>query len=470
LYPERAIFQHRVDRWLRSKPDLLQRGTNAPDLDTLALAGNGPDYGGLFRAMLDRLCWFDEKSALLPDRTKWTMILSVRFAELVPLVPALDRETLVRLIQADTKDALYCGGPGQAILDRLEQYLKVHEFDLGLLETAEAWHKSRYGTNTKQTLRRHLGWLLWRESVRPVDLKSCWSARVRQDLREMPAVHARLWREFFSKMTFQISAKPPVKWKKGVAPVLKSLGPDEFAGRVHGWFKPFGEEKPLPLEATGADVLRCLLWAAAEVKDPGVDQALGWFPNAPWKTKKSKSYTNKLIGPYVLALAGRPPRLAHACLEILVERGDIPGDPRNRHFAAYRALCEQLGRPCGNGIAPPPPPTGEDFLAKSLKRAGSQITEESVTVQGQIETYVIDRKTREIRRQRDNAVVRFDHSSGPQGQLIDQMLNSLGPIVSQRLPEQARELARILPLVHLLKMDRHFSKLIRVSPAEPALQ
>jgi hypothetical protein len=69
--PERAVFHHRIDRWLRGGPDLLQRQTNAPDLHTLALAEEGPDYAGLFRAMLDRYCWFHQNAGLLPDRTKW---------------------------------------------------------------------------------------------------------------------------------------------------------------------------------------------------------------------------------------------------------------------------------------------------------------------------------------------------------------------------------------------------------------
>ena len=98
----------------------------------------------------------------------------------------------------------------------------------------------------------------------------------------------------------------------------------------HRWFRAFGEEEQQRLEVPGRDLLRCLLWHASGIDDPRIDEALFWFSKAQWKTQKSKSYTGKLVGPYVLALANRPPHLAQTCLKALVEKGDIT--PTSKYF------------------------------------------------------------------------------------------------------------------------------------------
>jgi hypothetical protein len=182
----------------------------------------------------------------------------------------------------------------------------VHGFDAELVNVIEAWHKATHGSVAGQTLRKHLGWLLWREDVKPVDTKVCWSALIRQDLRDMPGPLSKKWRDLFAPMTFHLCSSPPAKWRKETAPLLQALGHEEFANWIYRWFKPFAGDKPLPLEATGSNVLRSLLWLCGEVEDQRVSEALSWYAKAEWKNKKSKSFTSKLQGPRLYALEKKP--------------------------------------------------------------------------------------------------------------------------------------------------------------------
>jgi len=220
---EHSIFQHRLDEWLRLPGSLLDGNQTGPDLRSLALCGEKPDYAGLLSAMLDRIDWLHRHRELVPKHANMTRILTRYLAPLQALVSDVDRSTLLRLMNADRSGALYCS-PGENILASVERYVERHGFDVELVTAIEAWHKASHGSIAAQTLRRHLGWLLWREDLKPVDLKSCWSARVRQDLREMPAAEAQLWRSLLAEMTFHIANTPPAKWKKQTAPLLKAVG------------------------------------------------------------------------------------------------------------------------------------------------------------------------------------------------------------------------------------------------------
>jgi hypothetical protein len=454
-HAEQAIFQHRLDEWLRLPQDSSNGYQTGPDLRSLALREEHPDYAGLLTAMLDRIDWLARHSALIPENAQMKKVLSRCLPDLQRLISAVDRSSLLRLMQADTEGVLYCS-PGEHILATVERYIETNGFDLELVNAIDRWHKAAHGSIAEQTLRRHLGWLLWREDVKPVDLKSCWSARIREDLRDMPEAQAKLWRSLLAPMTFHICDKPPAKWKKQVSPLLAAVGAEEFATWFHRWFRPFGQEQPLPLEAPGSDLLRCLLWHAAEIEGPKVDEALSWFPKARWNSKKSRSYTTKLMGPFVFTLTARPPVLAHACLEALVEKGDILNGTKN--FEAYRALCERLGRPCREGIAPRAATTMQDLAIQTLKKMGCEVTEEAVVVRGQIESYIVDRGSREIRRLRDGALLQIETNGqvGPESEMIAQMFEQVTPAG----PEDLRAL---LPLVQVLKMDKLFGRFLKVS-------
>ncbi len=459
---EHAMFQHRLDHWLRLPGSLLDGHQTGPDMRSLALRGEQPDYAGLLSAMLDRIDWVNQHRELIPKHTEMTRVLSRYLPELQRLLPDMDRSSLLRLMNADTAGALYCS-PGEHILASVERYVESHGFDLELVNTLDAWHKSSHGTIADQTLRRHLGWLLWREDIRPVNPKSCWSVRIRQDLRDMPEAQAKLWRNLLAPMTFHVSNTPPAKWKKETAPLLAAVGPEEFAKWLHRWFRPFGENHPLPLEASGGDVLRCLLWHAAEITDPRVDEALGWFPQAKWKNKKSSGYTMKLIGPFVFVLSKKPAELAQASLEALVEKGDILNGTKN--YEAYRALCERLGMPCREGVAPPPAPTAQDLAIKTLRKTGCEVTEDAVVVRGQIESYSVDRRSGEIRRLRDGAVLQIETGSqaGPEGEMIAQMFQLVKPT-------GPGDLRAMLPLVRILMRDQVFGRCLKVSKSGSRLQ
>jgi hypothetical protein len=117
--PQHALFQHRLDEWLRRPGDFTTTNKGLPDLRSLALRADQPDYPGLLTAILDRIEWVDKHRALVPANFHMTQALTRYLPDLQRLVNDVDRDSLLRLMNADANGALYCSPSGE-ILETVE--------------------------------------------------------------------------------------------------------------------------------------------------------------------------------------------------------------------------------------------------------------------------------------------------------------------------------------------------------------
>lgn len=441
--PAHAMFQRRIDEWFRLPGNPF--ANKGPDLRTLAAGPGGkPDFPGLLTAILDRTHWLTRHDKLVEQAFDKRLMLGQRIRELASEVGDPGDELLHRLLESEAAGMLYCP-PNDWLLPWVEKRLDPAGFlSEALAVRGQAWHDSCHGTTSGMAFRQKLGWLLWHADPRPMKASRCWSSRIREDIRPLAP-----WRTLLRHTTFAMADQPPAKLLKETAPLLAAIGPQEFARRFHAWMKPFSEPAPIVLEVPGRDLLRNLFWHAAGIHDPRIDEALAWFPPVKWKNKKVEGYTSKLIGPYVYAAAKRAPEAAHPLLQRLVDRNLIVAASKN--FKVYEELCAKLQRPLGEGRPAPAPPTQKDFVTQSLAGLSHcDVTPDTVRVRGSLETYLIDRATRLIRRERDLAVLEFDANAGVEAEYIADMM--------QRF---AKSEAAIIALVQLLHNDAQIGQALK---------
>jgi hypothetical protein len=108
-----------LDEWLRRPGDFTTTNKGLPDLRSLALRADQPDYPGLLTAILDRIEWVDKHRALVPANFHMTQALTRYLPDLQRLVNDVDRDSLLRLMNADANGALYCSPSGE-ILETVE--------------------------------------------------------------------------------------------------------------------------------------------------------------------------------------------------------------------------------------------------------------------------------------------------------------------------------------------------------------
>lgn len=347
--PEHSLFHRRIDEWFRLPGNPFQ--DPGPDLRTLSLGSDGkPDFPGLLAAMLDRIRWLCRQKDLVAKGFEFRMMLGQRLRGVAEKAD-LDEGGLNRLLELDALGALYCA-PNDWLLPRVEKRIAEVGLSGELLTRVQAWHDAAFGTVAGQNLRQKLGWLLWHDDPRPMKAGRCWSSVIREDLRQTSPESAKHWRELLRKTSFAMVDTPPAKFRKECGPALEAIGSDAYADRFHAWLRPFSESAAIALEPPGRDLLRCLFWHAQEIHDSRIDEALGWFPPASWKNKKSAGYANKLLGPYIYAVSSRSPEFAHRNIEKLVSvEWIITG---TRHYDVYKELCAKLDVQPKEGKAPVP--------------------------------------------------------------------------------------------------------------------
>jgi hypothetical protein len=97
--------------------------------------------------------------------------------------------------------------------------------------------------------------------------------------------------------------------------------------------------------------------------------------------------------------------LPHACLDTLVAKGEIIEG--TKEFKTYRAYCDQLGLAAKDGAALRPMATEREITMQALKKMGCDVTDDSVLVKGHLDTYIVNRRSREIRRLRDGVLLKI---------------------------------------------------------------
>jgi hypothetical protein len=200
----------------------------------------------------------------------------------------------------------------------------------------------RLGVPCNQTENARAEWFLWFEDVAPIAVNTCWSYRVKKDLRSMPPEEAAAWRALLDNTTFMVTGTPTAKWMKAAEKLFPRVGVAGFRRRFVQWFQLFGKGQPLRITIAGRNVLRVLMWYALIAKDDAVDQALLTFANARWKTKQFAKRVAQAEMAFSYVVGQREPEAALPLLEALVESGRA-FEGSTTHDV-YQQLCARQNR------------------------------------------------------------------------------------------------------------------------------
>ena len=230
---------------------------------------------------------------------------------------------------------------GWKMFELSQDYVAKHGWDVSLVEALQHALGS-LGTQCNYTERARGEWFLWFEDVAPIELAECWSHRIQQDLRAMPASRSKAWRTLLDNPCFALADEPPKKWRKVAEPAFQQIDAADFRSRFAQWFEPFAQGEPLRLTISGRNILRVLMWYALLAKDARVDAALAGFAHAKWKTKQAAERASQAEMAFAYVLAERMPEKALDVLEAQLESGRA--FQKSSTDRIYQSLCNRFGR------------------------------------------------------------------------------------------------------------------------------
>jgi hypothetical protein len=373
----------------------------------LAARIGSPDLILTLRALGRRLLWLAEKRKQSQEHLVWSCSLSNVARQLLERGPALGERELIALMECDRKAI----GFSEPLFALVVAHVRAHGYSPELVRAMESWHTSMHGTIAAMELRHKIGWLLWFDDVSDIDEASCWSNRLRKDLRGAPAAARGAWRHLIETVSFGSGEKPPKKWLKPAAAALSAVGRDRFCKKMRDWFAPFRSSEALRLTITGRDILRNLMFYALLAEDPGVDEAVSWFALARWKTKKDQACVAKILPTFVYVMIQRSHELAYQTLEAYNRNAQVP--LAHRSYAMYEALCERMGHQ--TTVDRPVDPLRADreetfrkLMARYLNGPGTTVEGDTLLVTGVVDSYVINMTGSAMRRISDGRAVRIE--------------------------------------------------------------
>ena len=104
--------------------------------------------------------------------------------------------------------------------------------------------------------------LAWRDEWTPVDLKRCWSERIRADLRTMQGTERENWTRILYSIHGDESTRPAPKWIKETESIVQKIGSEAFRDRLIQWLAPLGRGVIQKLSREGSFLLRSFVWLA----------------------------------------------------------------------------------------------------------------------------------------------------------------------------------------------------------------
>jgi hypothetical protein len=378
-------------------------------------AGN---LSNLVLALAERVAWIVAHRADYSDAVKlhWCVETGNLLGDALGKMREASLDVLIAALKADGSN-FFGYSPSWRIFELCQIYVTKHGWNAELVAAMNPWIKTQHGTNSAQDIRRKAEWMFWFEDISPIKPDECWSTRIRQNLRDMPAEERTLWLPVLMNASFAVADKPPAKWLKPAKAAFAKLEPGQFRDRYRAWFQPFHDGEPLRLSSPGVHLLRLLIWYAMVAEDPSVDEALAWFADAQWKTKDAASRSAKAETAFAYVMVQRNPAVARDAFERILQSGRAYQG--SKIDAAYQDLCRRFGT---SAITPPvgvkPGPDLEALKANLHRKmketlsqqlgAGCTWEQDTLVIPANGETYRIDSRSGRIIRASDGAAVRLE--------------------------------------------------------------
>src|SRR5437868_9649493 len=89
-----------------------------------------------------------------------------------------------------------------------------------------------------QMFRSRMDMLAWRDEWNEVNLKRCWSERIRADFRSMQGVERENWRRLLHSINGDESTRPWPRWLNDLEIIVQAIGTEAFRDRIMQWLEP----------------------------------------------------------------------------------------------------------------------------------------------------------------------------------------------------------------------------------------
>jgi hypothetical protein len=221
-----------------------------------------------WKALLERMRWLGEYN---PASTWWSPLRGL--AERIEKWTLSTSETdLIEILDltALVKDLAAPYTPIPHLMTFVEERGLTPELSHAIRRFRDRVWEQHYTPNrtSLQLFRSRLDMLGWRDEWNPVDLKSCWSARIRADFRSMHGEERENWRRLLFSIHGDEGVRPTARWLELSRTLIERIGAREFRKRLNGWLEPLKPGCTQRLSREASYILRSFIWLVESSKDP----------------------------------------------------------------------------------------------------------------------------------------------------------------------------------------------------------
>ncbi|MDX2149508.1 MAG: hypothetical protein SFV54_02155 [Bryobacteraceae bacterium] len=321
----------------------------------------------IWKALLERFAWHAQHS---PENRYASELrgLSERIEKWTLAPTAQD---LIEILESTAAGSAFAAPytPVVHVLHYIEEHGHTPQLAMAVRQFRDKTWDLGYSVNqtSLQLFRSRLDMLAWRDEWSEIDLKRCWSDRVRSDFRAMSGAERENWRRLLHSIRGDETGRPAPKWIPESQKIVAAMGADAFCRRLLVWFEPLKPGATQKLSREGSFILRSLVWLAGSVGET-------------------------------------------ALLDCLRSISEVEFKPKNNGEKVRRAAAEAVGRPDPTVRPPGNLPTFPEIVGRSISAAlGSMnlasdrvaVAGDVIHIRGQRDTYELHIGSRTVYRGSD---------------------------------------------------------------------
>jgi len=241
----------------------------------------------IWKALFERLEWLSEHH---PDSQCFGPLRDIAYAiEKWKLEPTL--EDLLLILDETGKLAGHANtyAPMPHLMAYVAEHGLTRELSAAIREYRRRHDEAKVYVNqvSLQLFNSRMDMLAWRDEWDSINLKKCWSQRIRTDFRSMAGADREHWRLFLYSIEGDEGVRPAPKWLKEADAWIGAIGADAFRTRIRHWMDPLRRGSTHPLSREGSFILRALIWVGQSLNDPELMGRIAEIPEVQFKPKRN---------------------------------------------------------------------------------------------------------------------------------------------------------------------------------------
>jgi len=148
-----------------------------------------------------------------------------------------------------------CCFPSEILATLVARSIARISYWLALTPALEGVYEMRRKSSRSQGAGRIAGLLLWNDPNKCISAEECATTQIREELVTLSAA----WRALFLNLA-PWKKEPSKPWRGEARTLLERIGPQEFLARLDRWAESLADQSPVKISASGAEVLKSLLW------------------------------------------------------------------------------------------------------------------------------------------------------------------------------------------------------------------